>query len=49
MNGESKRRKVRFGSPEKRTRTKDDDEDDSDMAPGYDHLSLRDAFWLVPN
>jgi hypothetical protein len=41
MNGESKRRK-RFGSPEKRT--KDDDEDDSDMAPGYCHLSLRDAF-----
>src|SRR5580704_18208708 len=28
----SKRRKVRLGHPEKRTRTKDDDEDDWDMA-----------------
>jgi hypothetical protein len=45
MNGEKQAAEGSLGSPEKRTRTKDDDEDDWDMAlntyrhfvPGYDH------------
>jgi hypothetical protein len=39
----SKRRKVSSGSPEKRTRTKDDDEDDWDMALNTHALSGRTA------